>query len=58
MRSDERYLRRVNSSQIEMRKIAVDQLLRLQRATTNDDVIGNDVTSAAVTTTPTNEPPR
>jgi len=29
-----------------MRKIAVDQLQRLQRASTEDDVINNDVTSA------------
>jgi len=29
-----------------MRKIAVDQLQRLQRVSANDDVIRNDVTSA------------
>jgi len=29
-----------------MRKIAVEQLQRLQRASTDDDVITNDVTSA------------
>jgi len=37
----------VNLSQIEMRKIAVDQLQRLQRPATDNDVITNDVTSAS-----------
>jgi len=33
--------------QIEMRKIAVEQLQRLQRATAVDDVIASDVTSGS-----------